>query len=420
MIIPHVVYHVAEMGDWKEVVAEQFRLLRDSGLGLTEAIRVTFVGVDLVWLREEAIRVGIQIEVVYFDANLMHCETFAMLEIERLAKVEKTDRPILYFHTKGVSAPGHRGKYVWRRSMEEYVVRLWQHNLQFISDESGYDAVGLNWCSVGLQHFSGNFWIARADWIRRLPDFVGYHHARNLVRFSCETWIGALQWCRAYSLGCSDYWGWDNANKLIGLNPPPPTTPDAIRLNLGCWTFYANGWTNIDLNPDIKADIYGDASTLEGFEENSVNEIYAGHLAEHLVDLEVTFKRWFQVLKPGGVLTVVVPDCEGAVSLWRSNSRFPGIDVDADSGLVGTATGYRTREEAAADVHGFQVHKRMFDQSLLSLCLKACGFVELRGVDNHPLMVVSCSRLGWQIAIEVKKPQTSMILPTFSPSSCVT
>ena len=413
MIVPHVVYHIAEMGDWKIVVAEQLRLLRDSRLGLIEPIRVSFVGTDLDWLREEVRKVGVLVEVIRSDPNVSHYETFAMLEIERLAKIEKTDRPILYLHTKGVSAPGHHGKYVWRRSMEEYVIRLWQQNLKLISEESGYDAVGLNWCATGLQHFSGNFWIARPDWIRRLPDFVGYHHARNLVRFSCETWIGALEWCRAYSLGCSNYWSWDSSSSLIGLDPPPPTVPNAVRLNLGCWTFYANGWTNIDLNPDIRADVYTDASTLVDVDNDSVSEIYAGHLAEHLVDLEATFKRWLQVLKPGGVLTVTVPDCEGAIRLWRSNSRFPGIDVDADTGLIGTVSGYRSREEAAEDVHGFQVHKRMFDRSLLALCLKACGFTDLREVDNHPLMVVSCSRLGWQIAIEARKPTTSSSLSTF-------
>jgi hypothetical protein len=204
-VIPHVVYHIAALGNWREVVTEQLILLKESGL---TSVRATFVGVGFDWLRMEAKKHGIELTVVRSDINVVHYETFAMLEIERLAKT--TDRPILYMHTKGVSSPGHNGKRSWRRAMEEYVVRRWRDNLQFIADGGKYDAVGLNWHQHGQQHFSGNFWIARADWIRQLPPYAEYHGHMGLNRLSCEMWIGAKEWCRAKSLGCSNYWGWQD------------------------------------------------------------------------------------------------------------------------------------------------------------------------------------------------------------------
>lgn len=200
--IPIVVYHVAAMGDWQDVVREQLRLIRDVGLGAE--VRCTHVGGGLDWLLAEAKACDVNLVIVRSDPNTDHYETFAILEIERLARVENTDRNILYMHTKGVSAPGHAGKHSWRRAMEEYVVRLWRRNVETLGDGSGYDAIGLNWQQHSQQHFSGNFWIARPDWIRRLPDFVTYHHALQCVRYSCEFWIGAMEWCRAYSLACAE------------------------------------------------------------------------------------------------------------------------------------------------------------------------------------------------------------------------
>jgi hypothetical protein len=123
-----------------------------------------------------------------------------------------------------------------------------------------------------------------------------------------------------------------------------------------------------------------------------------------VADVETTLRRWLHILKPGGILTVTVPDCEGAVRLWRSRARFPVVDADAGAGLVAVATGYRDHAEADADVEGLQTHRRLFDRSVLRLCLQACGFVALREVDNHPVMHTPCCRLGWQIAVEARKP----------------
>jgi hypothetical protein len=199
---PHVVYHVAGMGNWKEVVPEQLSLLVDTSL---KDIRIIHLGEDREWLEKEIRRHGLDARIILSDPNLHHCETLAMIEVERLAKEERTDRPILYMHTKGVSNPGDMGKRKWRVLMEEAVVRQWRENVLHLER---HDAVGVNWLEHGEQHFSGTFWIARPDWIRRLPNFRAYHSARGMNRYSCEMWIGAAQWCRAKSLVCSNQPFW--------------------------------------------------------------------------------------------------------------------------------------------------------------------------------------------------------------------
>jgi hypothetical protein len=197
---PTVVYHSAAMDGWRDVVREQMALLRYAGLTRAYA---THVGGHENDLLEEAAHNGVTLKLDRADANVMHYETFAMLLIERLAK--ESDNPILYFHTKGVSASWHEGKTRWRRLMERLVVARWRENLTHLKD---HDAVGVNWYACDTPHFSGNFWLARADWLRKLPDFVTYHNSRKLVRYTCEFWIGSAPGCRPRSLACSGQVFW--------------------------------------------------------------------------------------------------------------------------------------------------------------------------------------------------------------------
>ncbi|OWK37291.1 class I SAM-dependent methyltransferase [Fimbriiglobus ruber] len=201
---PIVVYHAAAMGNWQDVVTDQLALLRDCGH--TE-IRLSHVGHGLDWLLDRTARAGIDATLVRSDPNTDHYETFALMEIDRLAKEEKVNAPILYLHTKGVSAPHHYCKQKWRRLMEEYVVRRWRDNLAYLAD---HDVVGVNWWQDGESHFSGNFWIARPDWLRRLPPFAAFHEAKQRVRYSCEMWIGAAPGCRPKSLVCAGERFWED------------------------------------------------------------------------------------------------------------------------------------------------------------------------------------------------------------------
>ena len=227
--VPIVVYHVATMGNWHEVIREQFLLLRECGLSqaladIGDAVRITHVGQHLDIVLEEAARQDIPVRIIRSDPNTDHYETFAMIEIDRLAKEEQVKRHILYFHTKGVSAPHLPTKRPWRKAMEYHVLTKWCENVRILS-EHNHDAVGLNWISGGEQHFSGTFWMAKADWIRRLPNFVEYHHAKGLVRYSCEMWIGAQQWCNAYSQGTRDQPFWYGEYDFSYLFPAPQASP---------------------------------------------------------------------------------------------------------------------------------------------------------------------------------------------------
>lgn len=79
-------------------------------------------------------------------------------------------------------------------------------------------------------------------------------------------------------------------------------------------------WLNVDIleAPELQKHPEGveayyvvdDVRTLTKFNENSVDLIQAFHLVEHIpvYEIEKTIIRWFEILKPGGLLVVELPD----------------------------------------------------------------------------------------------------------------
>ena len=91
----------------------------------------------------------------------------------------------------------------------------------------------------------------------------------------------------------------------------------SLRLNLGCADCYMPGWINIDQSesPHIKSDVTADVLKLDEIypvrgKHKAVDEIYAGHLVEHLTPTEAVdaLRGWYSILKPGGKIAICTPD----------------------------------------------------------------------------------------------------------------
>lgn len=82
-----------------------------------------------------------------------------------------------------------------------------------------------------------------------------------------------------------------------------------IKLNLGSGDMKLPGYLNCDLY-NKNADLKIDATDLSAFDDDTVSEIKAIHLFEHLpVTRAITvLKEWFRVLKPGGKVVIETPD----------------------------------------------------------------------------------------------------------------
>jgi len=82
------------------------------------------------------------------------------------------------------------------------------------------------------------------------------------------------------------------------------------KLHLGCGTKHLEGYTNIDIRYLPGVDEVNNIRFLRNYKNNSVDLIYACHVLEHFSRWEYkeVIKRWFEILKPGGVLRLAVPN----------------------------------------------------------------------------------------------------------------
>ena len=130
---------------------------------------------------------------------------------------------------------------------------------------------------------------------------------------------------------------------------------DIIKLNLGCASRLLPDYINVDIDsldeikkryPNLEIEdscefLQSDILNLP-FDDNSVDEVRADAILEHLSFLEESqfFKEASRVLKPNGVLNFSVPDFEDTVRKW--------IDAEDD-----WRDFYRNDDEAIKQNHWF-------------------------------------------------------------------
>lgn len=101
-----------------------------------------------------------------------------------------------------------------------------------------------------------------------------------------------------------------------------------MKLDLGCGPNKMQGHVGVDLRPQPGVDIVADLTSTWPFRDNSVDEIRASHIVEHLPEPLNTMEELFRVLKPGAVANLELPSTNGPgafqdpthKSFWNLNS----------------------------------------------------------------------------------------------------
>lgn len=86
-----------------------------------------------------------------------------------------------------------------------------------------------------------------------------------------------------------------------------------MRVNIGCGEVFHPDWVNLDVAPAAPGVRRLDARKPLPFADGEVDAVYHSHVLEHLTTGEAAglLAECFRVLRPGGVVRVVVPDLEG-------------------------------------------------------------------------------------------------------------
>lgn len=139
-----------------------------------------------------------------------------------------------------------------------------------------------------------------------------------------------------------------------------------LRLNIGCGNKKIEGFVGVDLDP--AADVVCDIRALT-FEDDSVSEILAVHVLEHIYrwEAEATLREWHRVLKPGALIVLELPDIVKVCSwiLHGGNDRMGLWGAYGDPGYE----------------NPLMVHKWGWSVKELSGVLRACGFHSIKSMD---------------------------------------
>ena len=84
------------------------------------------------------------------------------------------------------------------------------------------------------------------------------------------------------------------------------------------------GWRILNIQKKPGVDFVGDITNLSQFDNESIDEIYASHVLEHVKHcfLLKTFLEIFRVLKKGGKFYVSVPDLNILTNLFVSTKNL--------------------------------------------------------------------------------------------------
>ncbi len=126
-------------------------------------------------------------------------------------------------------------------------------------------------------------------------------------------------------------------------------------------------WKNFDLDCNLTQPL--------PFPDNSTDFIFCEMCLEHLKPQEAwnAIDEFYRILKPGGVVRVVIPDF---VKNWR--------DMDEHYRRVnGGVTGARTDKEHARSIIFGHGHQSMWTVPMMEVVMEAIGFHRVVGLPMH-------------------------------------
>lgn len=135
----------------------------------------------------------------------------------------------------------------------------------------------------------------------------------------------------------------------------------------------ANGWLTVDVTHNC--DLYWDLRLGIPFADGRVSRIYSSHMFEHLTYQEgqLLLDECFRVLKPGGSISIVVPNAGMYIEGYLGHRELP-------EEFFGWEPAYnRTTRIDALNYVAYMAgeHKYMFDQENLLHILAAKGFINV-------------------------------------------
>ena len=161
-----------------------------------------------------------------------------------------------------------------------------------------------------------------------------------------------------------------------------------LKVNIGYGPLKKPGWTNLDCHVSLKQDeLACDLRRRWPLRSACARYIFSEHVFEHFAHPEEimnVLRECHRVLKPGGVLRIIVPDAEKYLQAYAHN------DTDFVAQVGGPSASKLSVVNGMMRENGF--HKYAYDYEELSRTLKLAGFSnvvrsKLKASDNPELNI---------------------------------
>lgn len=148
-----------------------------------------------------------------------------------------------------------------------------------------------------------------------------------------------------------------------------------VLLNVGCGPNNMDEFINLDYFWNPKIDICWDITKKPyPISDNTLEGIFTEHCLEHISfkECETNLKEFYRMLKPGGILRIVVPDGEIYVDIYQKRKQGEVIYMPYELG-----GGYPTPMSRINGIFRNHGHKFIYDFETFKYLLKKVGFKEI-------------------------------------------
>ena len=147
-----------------------------------------------------------------------------------------------------------------------------------------------------------------------------------------------------------------------------------MKLHIGGWEA-KEGWKILNIQKRDNVDFVGDISDLSQFKDNSISEVYASHVFEHVkyIDVKKTLSGIYRILTSGGKFYISVPNMNVLFRQFLEKKNQTKTKIKIMRMIFGGQT----------DEYDF--HYFGWDFELLSGLLKNVGFDEIEKVEKFSI-----------------------------------
>lgn len=158
-----IYFHICKINNYQKICDDVFQHIISSNIMNDSELYLSIVGSgDLI------IPKNLNYIVIFISEDINVGEFPMLNRIKEDCLNSDENYNVLYIHSKGVTTPNNQNIDDWRKYMLYFNIIKYKDCLDILKN---YDTCGVDLRDEPVLHYSGNFWWARSEYIKKLPSF---------------------------------------------------------------------------------------------------------------------------------------------------------------------------------------------------------------------------------------------------------